>query len=208
MDVFQVSLNTWLGGNLAIPNGLLFQLDEQGFGGVTPSSFSRFVGSKSLTQVISQYTNTVTIPTEQEADRLIIWVTENSADYVASIDYAESLDIKVITFSSLAALKSWMQFNHHFVLAVANSHRLRFISDSARNEGGTFNPAAGELLLRFLRGRLLASPCLIFAPAVETTAYVATYERAGSTTDIQILRGYIKALAEGVRDLEWVGFNV
>lgn len=95
-----------------------------------------------------------------------------------------------------------------FVLAVANSHRLRFISDSARNEGGTFNPAAGELLLRFLRGRLLASPCLIFAPAIGTTAYVAAYERAGSTTDIQILWGYIKALAEGVRDLEWVGFNV
>lgn len=71
-----------------------------------------------------------------------------------------------------------------------------------------FNPAAGELLLRCLRGRALASPCLIFASAVSTTAYVTAYTRAGSTTDVQIVRRYVKALADGQRDVEWVGFDV
>jgi hypothetical protein len=36
---------------------------------------------------------------------------------------------------------------------------------------------------------------------------VTAYERAGSTSDVRIVRGYIKALAEGVRDVEWVGFD-
>ncbi|KAF8218174.1 hypothetical protein K438DRAFT_1953010 [Mycena galopus ATCC 62051] len=209
MNDFRVALNTWLGGSIAIPDNLLLQLDEQeGYGGVTPSRFSRFVGSQSITQAISKYINPIVVPMEQAVDRLIIWVAENSENCRAGMEYAESLGIKVIPFSSLAAMKSWMQLNRQFILACATSHRLRFISDSARNEGGNFNPAAGELLLRFLRGHLILAPCLIFAPAVDTTAYVAAYERAGSTTDLEILRGYIKALAEGIRDFEWVGFDV
>ncbi|KAJ6551730.1 hypothetical protein B0H19DRAFT_177565 [Mycena capillaripes] len=144
----------------------------------------------------------------QSIDRLIVWVAENIEDHTSSIEYAESLGVRVISFSSLAAVKSWMELNNQFISAVAASHRLRFISDSARSEGGIFNPAAGELLLRYIHGRLLPSPCLIFASSVDTTAYVTAYERAGSTTDVRIVCGYIKALAEGVRDVEWVGFNV
>ncbi|KAJ7226686.1 hypothetical protein GGX14DRAFT_626744 [Mycena pura] len=177
--------------------------DEQCLGGVTPSSFSRFVGSQSVAQAVSQYINPVQLPTASSVDRLIVWVAENPENCGASIEYAESLGIKVISFSSLAAVKSWMELNHQFILSVATSHRLRFVSDSARNEGGIFNPAAGELLLRYIRGHLLPSPCLIFAPSIGTTAYVNSYERAGSTSDVQILQGYIKALAEGVRDVEW-----
>ncbi|KAJ7023604.1 hypothetical protein C8F04DRAFT_1134056 [Mycena alexandri] len=207
MNIFSSALSTWLGGNVTVPDNLLLQLDEQGFGGVTPSSFSRFVGSQSIAQAISQYIKPIKVLTAPSVDGVIIWVAEDPQNYRANVEYAESLGIKVICFSSLAAVKSWMELNHRFILPVANSHRLRFISDSARNEGGIFNPAAGESLLRYLRGRLLPSPCLIFAPSVETTAYVSAYERAGSTTDIQILRGYIKALAQRIRDVEWVGFN-
>ncbi|KAJ6461037.1 hypothetical protein C8R45DRAFT_1029041 [Mycena sanguinolenta] len=211
MDVFRVLLKDWLGDNITIPENLLLQLDEKGVGGVTPSSFSRFVGSQSMAQAISLSINPAAASTahpQSLVDRLIVWVTENSESHRATIEYAESWGIKVISFSSLAAFKCWMQLNHDFVYATVTSHRLRFISDNARNEGVTFNPAAGETLLRFLRGHLIPSPCLIFAPTVDTTAYVTAYERAGSTTDLQIVRGYIKALAEGVRDIEWVGFNV
>ncbi|KAF7368855.1 hypothetical protein MVEN_00211000 [Mycena venus] len=184
MNVFSAALSTWLGGTVTVPDNLLLQLDEQGFGGVTPSSFSRFVGSQSIAQAIAQYIKPIKI-TEKTVDRVIIWVAAENAR--TNVEYAESLGIKVICFSSLAAVKSWMELNHQFILSVAISHRLRFISDSARNEGGIFNPAAGESLLRYIRGRLLPSPCLIFAPSVDTTTY---------------------ALAEGVRDVEWVGFNV
>jgi hypothetical protein len=99
------------------------------------------------------------------------------------------------------------QTSPDIVRATANSHRLRFISDGAQTKGGFADPAAGELLLRYLRRRQLSSPCLIFAESVATTAYVTGYGRAGSTTDVQILHGYIKALADGVRDIEWVGFD-
>ncbi|KAJ7653184.1 hypothetical protein DFH06DRAFT_1474937 [Mycena polygramma] len=206
-DTFCAALGTWLGGSISIPDNLLLQLDEQGFGGVTPSSFARFVGNQPLAQAIFRYTQPTMLPTAQGIDRLIVWVTENEEPHSSTIEYAESIGVKVVSFSSLAAVKSWMELNYQYIIAVAASHRLRFISDSSRNEGGIFNPAAGELLLRYIRGRLLPSPCLIYAPSVDTTAYVTGYERAGSTTDVRVVWGYIKALAEGVRDVEWVGFN-
>ncbi|KAJ7434494.1 hypothetical protein B0H11DRAFT_1938591 [Mycena galericulata] len=150
--------------------------------------------------------STLVVSTPQ-ADRLIVWIAEHLEKYASSIQYAESLGIKVVSFPSLAAVKSWMELNEAFVRAVADSHRLRFVSDAARNEGGMFNAAAGELLLRYIRGRSFASPCLIFGPTVATTAYVAAYSRAGSTSDVRIVWGYIKALADGVRDVDWVGFD-
>ncbi|KAJ7621032.1 hypothetical protein FB45DRAFT_928164 [Roridomyces roridus] len=113
------------------------------------------------------------------------------------------------SFSSHAALKSWMELNDQFVRSIAAAHRLRFLSDAIRNEGGMFNPSAGESLLRYLRGRTFLSPCLIFSPtSVATTEYVLAYTRAGSTTEPQIVFGYIRALAEGVRDTNWLGFDV
>ncbi|KAJ6493984.1 hypothetical protein C8R47DRAFT_1117945 [Mycena vitilis] len=204
-DTFCAALGTWLG--VSIPDNLLLQLDEQGFGGVTPSSFAHFVGDQPLAQAISRYTRPIILPAAQGLDRLIVWVTENEEPHSSTIEYAESIGVKVVSFSSLAAVKCWMELNHQYIVAVAGSHRLRFISDSSRNEGGIFNHAAGELLLRYIRGRLLPSPCLIYAPSIDTTAYVTGYERAGSTTDVRIVWGYIQALAEGVRDVEWVGFN-
>ncbi|KAJ7110648.1 hypothetical protein C8R44DRAFT_985809 [Mycena epipterygia] len=206
LNVFRSALSNWIGSDISIPDTLMFQLDEQGFGSVTPSSFSRFVGTQSVVHAISQKTRSV-LSTPQGIP-LIVWVSEDLEIYRSNIEYAESLGIKVVSFSSLAAVTSWMELNEPFVRAVAGSHRLRFVSDATRNEGGIFNPAAGELLLRHIRGYALPSPCLIFAPTVATTGYVLAYTRAGSTADPHIVRGYIKALADGVRDVEWVGFDV
>ncbi|KAJ7171060.1 hypothetical protein C8R46DRAFT_1087574 [Mycena filopes] len=204
---FAAALSAWLGG-ISIPNNLFLQLDEYGFGGVTPSSFDRFVGAQSISGAIARFTHSASPAiAPQVVERLIVWVADNLQDCRSSIEYAESLGIRVISFSSLAAVKTWIGLNEDLILATAASHRLRFISDSARNEGGIFNPTAGELLLRYIRGRGLLSPVLIFASSVDATSYVGAYQRAGSTSDVRVVREYIKALAEGVRDVEWVGFN-
>ncbi|KAJ7449217.1 hypothetical protein FB451DRAFT_1287843 [Mycena latifolia] len=204
-DDFRTALSAWRGVNATIPDTLMLQLDEQGFGQITPSSFSRFVGTQSLAQAISRYTQPT--PHLPATDRLIIWVAGESEKYSSSIGYAESLGIKVVVLPSLAAVKFWMELNDKFVRTTANAHYLRFLSDSVHTDGGIANPAAGELLLRYIRGRQIHSPCLIFGDSVATTAYVTGYARAGSTTDLQIVRGYIKALADGMRDVEWVGFD-
>ncbi|KAJ6459417.1 hypothetical protein DFH09DRAFT_1231462 [Mycena vulgaris] len=206
-NIFRDALSLWLGGNIAIPDMLMLQLDEQGFGGVTPSSFNRFVGTRSLVDAISSFIQPSPQLPMPNSDRLIVWIAGEPEKYKSNMEYAESLGLKVALFPSLAATKCWMQLHDAFVRATAASHRLRFVSDDARNEGGIANPAAGEPLLRYLRGRQIPSPCLIFADSVATTAYVTGYSRAGSTTDAQIVRGYIKALADGVRDVEWVGFD-
>ncbi|KAJ7760930.1 hypothetical protein B0H16DRAFT_555339 [Mycena metata] len=126
MNNFSLALSTWLGGNVTVPENLLLQLDEQGFGGVTPSSFSRFVGSQPIAQAISRYIKPIKVPAAPSVDRVIIWVAENPENYGAHVEYAESLGIKVIGFSSLAAVKSWMELNHRgCCLIVTSSKRLK-----------------------------------------------------------------------------------
>ncbi|KAJ7471168.1 hypothetical protein B0H11DRAFT_1373305 [Mycena galericulata] len=119
LTVFRAALGRWLGGN--IPDVLIFQLDEQGFGVVTPSGFSRFVGSQSVSQAISQ--SIPSVVSTPQADRLIVWIAEHLEKYASSIQYAESLGIKVVSFPSLAGVKSWMELNE--VTACASCLTLR-----------------------------------------------------------------------------------
>jgi hypothetical protein len=92
----------------------MLQLDEQGLGGVTPSSFSRFMGNHSLAQAISAYTQPdLRLPMSPmvQLDPLIVWVAGVPEQYSRSMDYAESLGIKVVFFFSLPAAKFWLELN-------------------------------------------------------------------------------------------------
>ncbi|TDL23034.1 hypothetical protein BD410DRAFT_186986 [Rickenella mellea] len=92
---------------------------------------------------------------------------------------------------------------------------IRFISDNVRleeiaDEGPHLNASAGQNLLRYLRGRLLSAPVLIYTGASITwTRYVMRYESAGSTTSPAICMEYIASLAAGMSDdTKWKGFKV
>jgi len=71
------------------------------------------------------------------------------------------------------------------------------------------NPTAGETFLRYLRGRFIASPLLIYTgQSIVSTSYVQDYEAAGSTTRLKKALMYIKNLADGKDDdTEWREFD-
>ena len=102
-----------------------------------------------------------------------------------------------------------------FLRANDTPSRIRFVSDNARYESTTpqaghfLNLAAGESLLRFLRGRHFNLPVLIFCGvSLPYTTYVRQFEHAGSTTSAQVVRNYALALANGKNDDEgWVRFK-
>ena len=92
--------------------------------------------------------------------------------------------------------------------------RVRFISDNVRLErtpgAGTYlNPTAGETFLRYLRGRFIASPVLIYTgQSITSTRYVQGYAAAGSTVSPRQALMYIVNLAGGKdNDAEWRGFD-
>lgn len=93
---------------------------------------------------------------------------------------------------------------------MAAAHRLRFIIQNVRWESGIWNANAGADTLHYIRSELgLVSPVLIYGnSSISTTDFVIRYASAGSTSDERIARGFIESLALGVRDDDWVGFNV
>lgn len=91
---------------------------------------------------------------------------------------------------------------------MAGAHCLRFITQNVRLERGTLVLSAGEDTIKYVRAQAFAAPVLVLcSSSVATTRFVTLYGRAGSTTDARIVRGFVEALAAGVRDTEWVGFD-
>src|SRR5882762_3903547 len=99
-------------------------------------------------------------------------------------------------------------------------HQLRFITDNTRWESSTvvtggsptenfMNLSAGEMILRFLRGRLYKAPVLVYCClSISLTTYVRSYEQSGSTTASDVCLSYILALANGeIDDMGWQGFQ-
>lgn len=102
------------------------------------------------------------------------------------------------------------------VLRIADRlKRVRVISDNVRFEADNtrddafLNIAAGENILRYLRGHGFDAPVLIYCgSSLQYTNYVTTYTAAGSTTFVDVLKRYIVGLAEGKEDEEdWKGFD-
>jgi hypothetical protein len=91
---------------------------------------------------------------------------------------------------------------------------IRFISDNHRDEHGSnsyLNRAAGENILRYLRGRHFNAPMLIYTgwQSIYRTRYVRDYRLAGSTTSSTVCYRYISSLAlGGTDDFGWMKFMV
>jgi len=97
------------------------------------------------------------------------------------------------------------------------SRLLRFITDNARWENNNspnqeqdfLNLAAGEQILRFLRGRQYRSPVLVYCCfSIESTRYVLAYEKAGSTGWMSLCSAFIEAFGRGeMGDDGWEGYQ-
>lgn len=91
---------------------------------------------------------------------------------------------------------------------MAGAHRLRFVTQNVRYERGTPVLSAGEDTIKYVRAQGFASPVLVLCTSsIASTRFVTLHGRAGSTTDARIVRGFVEALAAGIRDPEWVGFD-
>ena len=85
-----------------------------------------------------------------------------------------------------------------------NQRLIQYITDNARWEavsngssgGLSLNMSAGETILRYLRGRNLKAPVLVYCGgSIPLTTYVMEYSRAGSTCDMGVCRSFIVQLA-------------
>lgn len=66
----------------------------------------------------------------------------------------------------------------------------------------TLNLSAGAQILRFLRSSQgYTAPVLVYCWfTIDSTSYIHSYPRAGSTTQMNVVLAFIEALATGVRD--------
>lgn len=71
------------------------------------------------------------------------------------------------------------------------------------------NPAAGEQLLRYVRGRGYKAPVLVHCfHTLPSTTYVRSYEQSGSTALGTVCVDFIKALAQAeTKDARWRTFG-
>lgn len=71
------------------------------------------------------------------------------------------------------------------------------------------NLAAGEQLIRFIRGRSYKAPVLVFCfHSLPSTTYVRRYDQSGSTALKAVCSDYIKALAKAeTEDAGWRTFG-
>ena len=91
-----------------------------------------------------------------------------------------------------------------------NQRLIQYITDNARWEtvssgsggGLSLNMSAGETILRYLRGRNLKAPVLVYCGgSIPLTTYVKEYSHAASTCDMVVCRSFIMQLVsseEGV----------
>ncbi|KAF8875448.1 hypothetical protein BD779DRAFT_1563576 [Infundibulicybe gibba] len=156
-------------------------------------------------------------PLKYDSLPLLVWVDDNPTNNVKEIAFAEGLGIKVVPHVSTALAKAWIIENEEFLRAHDAAHSVRFISDNTRLESDPisepdlipyYNITAGENITRFLRGRSLHAPVLIYCgDSIVHTHYVGMYRDAGSTCRSDTVFRYIRALVERKGDdREWVGY--
>ncbi|KDQ55995.1 hypothetical protein JAAARDRAFT_79518 [Jaapia argillacea MUCL 33604] len=222
-EEFCVAISQWLKVELdqTTRDTMLLHVDEYAVGGVTPSSFGRFVGSKPMRDTIAAL-HPMSEPDKFEEKNIdmtvkpmIVWIDDRPANNQYESEYARELGIVTITLLSTASAKAWIEANEGLLRNADRANRLRFISDNARFEHGPgsrerdfMNLSAGENILRYLRGRQYRAPVLIYCGAsIAKTRYVQAFENAGSTVSSGVCLAFIDALHKGVvDDTAWKGF--
>ncbi|KIM78351.1 hypothetical protein PILCRDRAFT_596073 [Piloderma croceum F 1598] len=226
---FHRVISKWLSDNFseAFMDVLILRIDEFGVGGVTPSGLDRFVGERpSLKEAVYELKDRPRILANQHAHRAkcqnestpwLVWVDDKPENIEQEVELARECGIEVFQFYSTASAKAWIVANEAELRLKEESHLLRFITDNARWENDNspnqeqdfLNLAAGEQILRFLRGRQYRSPVLVYCCfSIEFTRYVLAYERAGSTSWMSLCSAFIEAFGRGEMDDDgWEGYQ-
>ncbi|KIM84799.1 hypothetical protein PILCRDRAFT_369587 [Piloderma croceum F 1598] len=153
-----------------------------------------------------------------ESTPWLVWVDDAPENNEREVELARAQGIEVFQFYSTASAKAWIVANEAELRLKEESRLLRFITDNTRWENDNddnptqkdfLNLAAGEQILRFLRGRQYRSPVLVYCCfSIKLTRYVLGYERAGSTTWMGLCLAFIEALGRGeVDDDGWEGYQ-
>ncbi|RDB27645.1 hypothetical protein Hypma_003161 [Hypsizygus marmoreus] len=204
----QISLvsKAWLTLNL--------RLDAFGIGGITPSNLDSFIGDGRLEDVVHSFikesdaisgymlrTPKNVQPTDTPRLPLLICIDDNSINIDYEVKHALTFGINVVQLTSTALAKAWIEANKEFLKRNDDPSLIRVISDNHRTESTTnpfLNLAAGENILRYLRGHQLKIPVLIYAGrSIDLTTYVEQYEGAGSTYIPRVCLDYIGAFGAG-----------
>ncbi|KDQ56017.1 hypothetical protein JAAARDRAFT_208263 [Jaapia argillacea MUCL 33604] len=224
-EEFCVAISQWLKVELdqTTRDTMLLHVDEYAIGGVTPSSFGRFMGSKPIRDTVAALNPMPELDQSEEMNvdmtvkPVIVWIDDRPANNEHGSRHAKELGIVTINLLSTASAKAWMEANEGLLRKADRANRLRFISDNARFEHGPgsrerdfMNLSAGENILRYLRGRQYRAPVLIYCgTSIEQTRYVQAFENAGSTMSSGVCLSFIDALDKGVvDDIAWKGFYV
>jgi len=162
---------------------------------------------------------------------LLIWIDDNPWNNAGGKSYAKSLGVQVISITSTASAKKWIDSHSAFLRANNTGSKVRIISDNFRkepaealtsdrpgevpvevfsNSGIIHNFFAGESIVRYLRGNQYSRiPVLVYCgSSIKHTRYVEGYGLCGSTTAFNIVKKYVKALYDGVvDDTTWRGYD-
>jgi hypothetical protein len=111
---------------------------------------------------------------------------------------------------SLASTCHYLHFGSHWKMAaelrtLENQGLIQYITDNARWEavslskgsvgGLSLNLSAGETILRYLRGRNLKAPVLVYCGgSIPFTAYVKEFSLAASTCEFGVCRAFMAQL--------------
>ncbi|RDB27651.1 hypothetical protein Hypma_003167 [Hypsizygus marmoreus] len=218
-DEFRARLGIWLKGEISAEAWLTLnlRLDEFGIGGVTPSNLDSFIGDGRLEDVVHSFikeSNAIsryklkTPKNVQPADTprlpLLICIDDNPINIDDEVKHALTFGINVVQLTSTALAKAWIDANKEFLKCNDDPSLIRVISDNHRTESTTnpfLNLAAGENILRYLRGHQLKIPVLIYAASsISLTTYVEQYQGAGSTYIPRVCMEYITAFGAGRSD--------
>jgi len=151
----------------------------------------------------------------------LVWVDDKMENNKYEVKIAASLEIRVIQLPSTAVAKLWIEQNEAELRILENQRLVQYITDNARWEavsvsngsvgGLSLNMSAGETILRYLRGRNLKAPVLVYCGgSIPFTTYVKEYSLAASTCEFDICRAFMAQLVsaqEAVSEEEGFWFS-
>ncbi|TFK22909.1 hypothetical protein FA15DRAFT_595244 [Coprinopsis marcescibilis] len=217
-------------------SSLLSTLDPDNLGSILRKNLDAEVGDTSLKQYVSQLKETLSNGAEPPSQNLmdsdddvtvvdedttsheepnvhptLVWIDDRMQNNKHEIKHAESMGIHVVTLPSTAVAKLWIEENEARLRELERTNSLRFITDNARWEGSErtqmfLNMTAGETILRFLRGKRLTSPVLVYCgESVVCTEYVKLYSAAASTKQADTCLKFLEYLSplKGRKAVVW-----
>ncbi|KAF8162804.1 hypothetical protein B0H34DRAFT_295065 [Crassisporium funariophilum] len=209
-DILCNHLSSWMGkslNNIACRR-LLLRLDPNKTGDVTLATLKDLLQNWDMKKTILLYSAAPKLP-------LLIWIDDDVVTNAPKALHARQCGVTVVQIPSTVAAKAWIGVNLVYLKKHDNAKDIRFISDQVRvdiNSAGVSskNFHAGEEITKFIRGKGLSAPILIYTGrrSINMTRYVEKYPIVGSSTSNKLYQQYVTALGARRRDdIDWIKYG-